>query len=66
MRMTGAREPWPAETARRRHLERLMKATGRLPHSVRGFLSGTVGKKIGLIVTSTKAENRERTYSVEA
>ena len=44
----------------------LMKATGWLPHSVRGFLSGTVGKKMGLIVTSTKAENGERTYSVEA
>ena len=43
----------------------LMKATGWLPHSVRGFLSGTVGKKMGLIVTSTKGENGERTYSVE-
>jgi len=44
----------------------LMKATGWLPHSVRGFLSGTVAKKMGLIVTSTKGENGERTYSVEA
>jgi hypothetical protein len=44
----------------------LMKATGWLPHSVRGFLSGTVGKKLGLTVTSTKGENGERTYSVEA
>ena len=44
----------------------LMKATGWLPHSVRGFLSGTVGKKMGLTVTSTKAEDGERTYSVEA
>ena len=30
----------------------LIKATGWLPHSVRGFLSGTVGKKMGLAVTS--------------
>ena len=44
----------------------LMKATGWLPHSVRGFLSGTVRKKMGLTVTSTKGENGERTYSVEA
>ena len=44
----------------------LMKATGWLPHSVRGFLSGTVRKKMGLTVTSTKGENGERSYSVEA
>ncbi len=44
----------------------LMKATGWLPHSVRGFLSGTVRKKLGLTVTSTKGENGERTYSLEA
>src|SRR6266849_9372318 len=44
----------------------LMKATGWLPHSVRGFLSGTVREKLGLTVTSTKDENGERTYSVEA
>lgn len=44
----------------------LMKATGWQPHSVRGFLSGTVGKKLGLTVTSTKGEDGERTYSVEA
>jgi len=44
----------------------LMKATGWLPHSVRGYLSGTVGKKMGLIVTSTKGDKGERTYSVEA
>jgi hypothetical protein len=43
----------------------LMKATGWLPHSVRGFLSGTVGKKMGLTVTSTKEKDGERTYSVE-
>jgi hypothetical protein len=43
----------------------LMKTTGWLPHSVRGFLSGTLGKKMGLTVTSTKSEDGERTYSVE-
>ena len=44
----------------------LMKATGWQPHSVRGFLSGTVGKKMGLAVTSTKGENGERSYSIKA
>jgi Protein of unknown function (DUF3489) len=44
----------------------LMKATGWLPHSVRGFLSGTVGKKMGLTVISTKGDDGERTYLVEA
>ena len=44
----------------------LQKATGWQPHSVRGFLSGTVGKKMGLTVTSTKGEDGERSYSVKA
>ena len=43
----------------------LMKATGWQPHSVRGFLSGTIGKKMGLTVVSTRGEDGERTYSVE-
>jgi len=46
-------------------LKELMKATSWQAHSVRGFLSGTVGKKLGLAVTSTKAEDGERTYSVK-
>ena len=44
----------------------LAKVTNWLPHSLRGFLSGTVGKKLGLTVTSTKGEDGERTYSVDA
>ena len=44
----------------------LMKATGWQSHSVRGFLSGTVSKKMGLTVTSTKSEDGERNYSVKA
>ena len=47
-------------------LAELMKATGWQAHSVRGFLSGTVGKKLGLAVASAKAEDGERTYSVRA
>ena len=41
-----------------------MKATGWQPHSVRGFLSGTVGKKLGLTVISEKGEDGERSYSI--
>jgi hypothetical protein len=43
-----------------------MKATGWLPHSVRGFISGTLGKKMQLTVVSTKAEDGQRSYSVKA
>jgi hypothetical protein len=44
----------------------LMKSTGWQAHSVHGFLSGTVGKKLGLTVESAKAADGERTYSVKA
>jgi hypothetical protein len=44
----------------------LQKASGWQAHSVRGFLSGTVGKKMGLTVVSTKGEDGERSYSVKA
>ena len=47
-------------------LAELMKATGWQAHSVRGFLSGTVSKKMGLAVVSTKVEDGERTYSTKA
>jgi len=47
-------------------LAELMKATGWQAHSVRGFLSGTVSKKLGLAVTSAKVEDGERTYSIRA
>jgi hypothetical protein len=42
-----------------------MKATGWQAHSVRGFLCGALGKKMGRTVTSTKAEDAERRYSVK-
>ena len=45
-------------------LKELMKATGWMPHSLRGFLSGTIGKKMGLKVDSTKTEDGERVYSL--
>jgi hypothetical protein len=40
----------------------LQKATGWQAHSVRGFLSGALGKKMGLTVTSSKTADGERRY----
>jgi len=47
-------------------MKELLKSTGWQPHSVRGFLSGAIRKKMGMTVTSTKAEDGERTYSIKA
>jgi hypothetical protein len=47
-------------------LQQIMKFSEWQPHSVRGFLSGTLGKKMGLTVESTKGEDGERTYSIKA
>ena len=45
-------------------LKEIMKATGWQPHSVRGFISGTLGKKMRLKVESAKREDGERVYSL--
>jgi len=45
-------------------LKTLLKITGWQPHSIRGFLSGTVAKKMGLKVRSIKTELGERRYEV--
>lgn len=45
-------------------LAELAKLTGWQNHSIRGYLSGTVGKKMGLAVESTKREDGERVYSI--
>ena len=47
-------------------LAAIMKASSWQAHSVRGFLSGTIRKKLGLNVVSTKGEDGERTYSVKS
>ncbi len=45
-------------------LAEIMKATAWQAHSVRGFISGSLGKKMGLTVASAKRENGERVYSI--
>jgi hypothetical protein len=43
-----------------------VKATGWQPHSVRGAISGTLKKKLGLAVASDKVEGRGRVYRITA
>ena len=45
-------------------LAQIMKATGWQAHSVRGFISGALGKKMGLTVDSVRREDGEREYSI--
>ena len=45
-------------------LAQLMKATGWQAHSIRGFLSGALGKKMGLKIESQKRENGEARHRI--
>jgi len=47
-------------------LKDVMDATNWQAHSVRGFISGNITKKMGLAVESTKSEAGERTYRIAA
>jgi hypothetical protein len=47
-------------------LKELMKATGWQAHSVRGFLSGTLGKKMGTPAESSKRADGERVYRLSS
>jgi len=47
-------------------LQAIMKATGWQAHSVRGFISGSLGKKMGLKVESFKHPDGERAYRLPA
>jgi hypothetical protein len=45
-------------------IEDMMQATEWQQHSVRGFLAGAVKKKMGLALTSSKAEGEVRRYRI--
>jgi len=45
-------------------LAQIMKATGWQAHSVRGFISGALGTKMGLTVASERRNDGERVYSI--
>ena len=46
-------------------LSELVAATGWQPHSVRGFLSGTVKKKLGLTLHSSRVDDGTRRYRID-
>ena len=47
-------------------MEEIMAATGWLAHTARGAMSGALGKKLGLVVTSEKDAIRGRVYKLPA
>ena len=48
-----------------RTMEKIISATGWQAHSARGAMSGALGKKLGLIVTSAREVDRGRVYRIE-
>jgi hypothetical protein len=64
----GSKKAEVLELMRRKQgatLEAIMKLTGWQAHTVRGFVSGTLIKKLGLKVESFRSEENERTYRVK-
>ncbi len=45
-------------------IEKIVEATGWQAHSVRGAISGTLKKKLGLMVTSEKPDDGPRRYRI--
>jgi hypothetical protein len=46
-------------------LAEIMEKTGWQAHTVRGFVSGTLTKKLGLTVESFRTDDKERTYRIK-
>ena len=47
-------------------MDEIVAATGWLAHTARGTMSGALGKKLGLVVTSEKDPMRGRVYKLPA
>jgi hypothetical protein len=45
-------------------MDEIVAATGWLAHTARGAMSGALGKKLGLVVTSVKEDDRGRVYRI--
>ena len=52
------------EASRGATLAELIEASGWQPHSVRGFISGVLRKKMGLKINSARREDGQRAYSI--
>jgi hypothetical protein len=62
----GSRRNVPAHPSPQVHLlVDSMELTGWQSHTVRGFVSGTLIKKLSLNVESFRSEEKERTYRVK-
>jgi hypothetical protein len=46
-------------------IEQVMQATEWQQHTVRGFFAGALKKKLGLLITSDKADGEKRVYRIE-
>ena len=46
-------------------MDAIIAATGWKAHTVRGAMSGALGKKLGLVVTSAKEDDRGRVYRLD-
>jgi hypothetical protein len=53
------------ERAKGATLAELITATGWQPHSVRGFISGTLGKRLKMKIDSFRTEKGDRAYRVK-
>ena len=47
-------------------MDEIVAATNWQPHTARGAMSGALGKKLGLVVTSAKEEGKGRVYKLPA
>lgn len=54
------------QTAEGATMEAIVAATGWQAHTVRGAMSGALGKKLGLVVISVKEDGRGRVYRISS